>query len=53
MPLAVSLHEFIQDHNVLIQPTASISDFHKNHPNFFKATLLVNHIFSCCFDDRF
>lgn len=43
--LDVTLHDFIDKHNVLINPTTYISNFLGLNPNFHKTALMANHIF--------
>lgn len=45
MSFDVTLHDLIEKYNILQKPTELISEGFKNHPNFFKAALLVNHGF--------
>ncbi len=43
--LDVTLHNFIEKYNVLQKPTEQISEYFREHPNFYKVALLVNHVF--------
>lgn len=45
MNLATYLHTFINNYNILKTPTEKLRDYLKEHPNFYKSTLLANHVF--------
>ena len=45
MSLAVSLHNFIEDYNVLENPTDQVNDYFRENPDLCKAALIANHIF--------
>lgn len=45
MTLAAQLHQFIDKCNVLHEPTKAIEEYLIEHPDLYKAALLVNHIF--------
>lgn len=45
MSLAATLHQFIEQHNVLQEPTDALGAFFKEHPALYKVALLVNHLF--------
>ena len=43
--MSVSLHNFIENYNLLETPTAKIYDYLHDHPDLYKAALLANHAF--------
>jgi hypothetical protein len=45
MPLDLSLHNAIENYNVLQGSTDLISDYFRSYPSLFKVALLVNHVF--------
>ena len=45
MSLDVALHNCIEKYNILQKPTEQIAGYFREHPNVYKAALLVNHIF--------
>lgn len=45
MPCDRVLHNAIDKYNFLQKPTEQIRDFVLNHPNYYKAALVANHIF--------
>lgn len=45
MPFDVRLHNCIEKNNVLHKPTEQLSTFFREHPQYYKVALLVNHTF--------
>lgn len=43
--MTVTLHNFIEQHNVLRKPTEEIHTFLNEHRTLYKIALLINHIF--------
>ncbi len=41
----LTLHNLIEKYNVLQKPTEQISEYFRNHPDVYKAALIVNHLF--------
>lgn len=44
MSADLALHNFIEQHNVLKQPTEQIGEFCTNHPLIYKTTLVAVHV---------
>jgi hypothetical protein len=45
MPADVTLHNFIEKYNILQKPTEQVGKYFREHPDLYKAALLVNHVF--------
>lgn len=45
MSFPTAFNDFIEDYNVLAEPTYQINDYFREHPTLYKVALLVNHIF--------
>jgi hypothetical protein len=45
MSLDITLHHFIEKYNILQKPTEQIDKYFREHPDFHKIALLVNHVF--------
>jgi hypothetical protein len=43
--LEVTLHDFIEKHNVLARPTMKIQNWRMENPNLYAVVLLANHVF--------
>lgn len=45
MSLALSFHNFIEQYNVLTEPTQKIHQYLRAHPRLYKVALVINHLF--------